>query len=166
MKALFTAAAVLALAAAPLAAEPSPERTPAQKEVTAAADAFFTALGSTRKTDLAGVMIPEGVIFVHNRMNPDAPRLDIIPVSQHLARWATTQGRFWERMRYETVLVDGDMAQVWGPYVFVANGVPSHCGINSLNLVKRDGAWKVANTSFTMEPVSECKRLGAPVNGE
>jgi len=164
MKAILPA--IFALAAAPLAAETAPERTPEQKEVAAAADAFLTAVGSTRKTDLAGVMIPEGMIFIHNRMTPGAPRLVTIPVAEHVANWAKRSGRFYEKMRYETVLVDGDMAQVWGPYVFVANSVPSHCGINSLSLVKRDGVWKVANTSFTMEPVSECKRLGAPVNGE
>lgn len=157
MKTLITAVALLA--ASPLAAEaPTPEHA----EVTAAADAFFKALGSTDKTALAGVMIPEGVIFVHNRMNPAAPRIDVVPVAQHLERWARTSGRFIEQMDYDTVLVDGDMAQVWGPYIFLANSAVSHCGINSLSLVKRDGVWKVANTSFTMEPPSECKRLGAP----
>ena len=166
MKALFSAAALLA--AAPLAAkEPTPEQAPEQVEVIAAADAFFFALGSTRKTDLAEVMIPEGVIFVHNRMDPANPRVDIVPVAQHLQRWAGTSGRFIEQMRYQTVLVDGDMAQVWGPYRFLRNSEVSHCGINSLSLVKTEGgAWKVANTSFTMEPPSECKRLGAPGDGE
>ena len=162
MKAVITAAAAF-LAAAPLAAE---EPTPEQAEVIAAADAFFFALGSTRKTDLAEVMIPEGMIFVHNRMDPASPRVDIVPVAQHLQRWAGTSGRFIEQMRYQTVLVDGDMAQVWGPYRFLRNSEVSHCGINSLSMVRRDGKWLVANTSFTMEPPSECKRLGAPGDGE
>jgi hypothetical protein len=66
-------------------------------------------------------------------------------------------------MRYDTVLVDRDMAQVWGPYMVVINSVVSHCGINSLSMIKTaDSGWKVANTSFTMEPPSECARLGAP----
>lgn len=161
MKAILTAA-LATLAAAPLAAEPAP----AQAEVIAAADAFFTALGSTRKTDLAEVMLPEGMIFIHNRMDPANPRVDIVPVAQHLERWAQTSGRFIEKMRYDTVLVDGDMAQVWGPYVFLANSAVSHCGINSLSLVKTEGGWKVANTSFTMESPSECARLGAPGVGQ
>ena len=157
--------AALALAAAPAHAE---EYTPAQAEVIAAADAFMDAIGSTRKTDLAEVMIPEGMIFVHNRMDPDNPRVDVVPVAQHLERWAGTTGRFIETMRYETVLVDGDMAQVWGRYAFFANSLLSHCGINSLSMVRtEEGAWKVANTSFTMEPPSACERLGAPdMNGQ
>ena len=39
------------------------------------------------KTALAGVMHTQGVIFVHNRMNPEAPRVDAVPVADHLARW-------------------------------------------------------------------------------
>jgi hypothetical protein len=58
------------------------------------------------------------------------------------------------------------MAQVWGPYRFLRNSEVSHCGINSLSMVKRGGAWKVANTSFSMERPSECARLGAPEDGE
>lgn len=162
MKAILATAALLA--ASPLAAdEPTSEQTAETAEVIAGADAFFKALGSTRKTDLAEVMLPEGMIFVHNRMDPANPRVDIVPVAKHLERWAGTTGRFIEEMKYETVLVNGDMAQVWGPYVFLANSVVSHCGINSLSMVKTaDGTWKVANTSFTMERPSECKRLGAP----
>ena len=152
----------LAFATPAAAEEPASDRD----AVVAAADAFFDALGSTDKTDLAEVMLPEGMIFVHNRMNPDNPRVDAVPVADHLARWAGTTDRFIEEMRYDTVLVDGDMAQVWGPYVFLVNSAVAHCGINSLSFVRTDDGWKVANTSFTMERPSECERLGAPGFGE
>ena len=152
----------LAIATPPAAEEPASDHD----AVVATADAFFDALGSTDKTDLAEVMLPEGMIFVHNRMNPDNPRVDAVPVADHLARWAGTTDRFIEEMRYDTVLVDGDMAQVWGPYVFLVNSAVAHCGINSLSFVRTDGGWKVANTSFTMERPSECERLGAPGFGE
>ena len=60
-------------------------------------------------------------------------------------------------MIYETVLVDGDMAQVWGPYYFEVEGALSHCGVNSLSLVRdASGGWKVGNTSFTVEPPETC----------
>ena len=160
MKGLFTAPALAALAAAPLAAETP---LPPEAEVTAAADAFFAALGSDDKTALAGVMLPEGVIFVHNRMDPAKPRVDAVPVADHLARWAKGTRKADEVMHYATVLVTGDMAQVWGPYSFWSDYELTHCGINSLSMVKTaEGVWKVANTSFTMERPSECERLGVP----
>lgn len=162
MKAIFALAALMA--AAPLAAQ---EPTPEQAEVIAAAEAFMSAIGNPDRSVLADHMLPEGMIFVHSRMNPDNPRVDVVPVAQHVERWRGSSGRFIEQMRFTTVLVDGDMAQVWGPYRFLLNSAVSHCGINSLSMVKTaGGAWKVANTSFTMEPPSECARLGAPGDGE
>jgi ketosteroid isomerase-like protein len=160
MKAILATAALAA--AAPLAAEPTPE----QAEAIAAADAFFAALRSDDKTALARQMLPEGVIFIHNRMKPDAPRVDAVPVAKHLERWASSPEDLDEVMAMQAVLVDGDMAQVWGPYRFMVRGETTHCGINSLSMVKTDSGWRVANTSFTMELPSECARLGAPEAGE
>ncbi|MFN4097892.1 MAG: hypothetical protein ACK4GG_14105 [Sphingomonas sp.] len=157
MKALI--ASLPLLAAAPLAAN---EPTPEQAEIVAATQAFFAAIRSDDKTALQGVMLPEGMIFVHSRMKPDLPRVDAVPVADHLARWAKGTRKADEVMRYDIVLADGDMALVWGPYRFISDGQTSHCGINSLSLVKTESGWKVANTSFTMEPPERCAALGAP----
>ena len=160
MKAIFAIAAAL-LAAGPLAAR-SP--TPEQLEVMSAAQDFFDALRSPDKTALARQMLPEGVIFVHNRMKPEAPRVDVVPVAKHLENWAKSPPGLDEVMDYETLLIDGDMAQVWGPYVFNVAGKMSHCGINSLSMVKTVSGWKVANTSFTMEAPENCAEIAAQVN--
>jgi hypothetical protein len=174
MKALLAAALTL-VAAAPLAAQVAPpdmDRLLAADEadpytardvgVRRAADAFFAALRNPDKTALARQMVPEGMIFIHNRMR-DKPEVDVVPVAEHLANWAKSPPGVDERMIYQTVLIDGDMAQVWGPYRFMAGGKTSHCGINVLSMVlTEDGAWKVANTSFTMERPEFCDEIGAP----
>lgn len=165
MKAILATAVLCA--AAPLAAESTPEQAPEQAEVIAAAEAFMAAIGNPDRSRIADHMLPEGMIFIHNRMDPANPRIDTVPVARHLERWLGRSGRFIEQMRYTSVLVDGDMAQVWGPYRFLANSAVSHCGINALSMVRTaGGAWKVANTSFTMESPSECDRLGAPGDGQ
>jgi ketosteroid isomerase-like protein len=156
MKAILSIAALIATP--PLAAE---EQSPERSEVIAAADAFFAALRSDDKAALARQMLPEGVIFVHNRMNPKA-RVDAVPVAKHLENWAKSPPGLDEVMAYDTVLIDGDMAQVWGPYRFMAGGKTTHCGINALSLVLTESGWKVANTSFTMELPEFCDKLGAP----
>jgi hypothetical protein len=156
-----TAAALLVLAAAPLAARsPSNE----QIEVIEGVEAFFAALRSDDKTELADTMIADGMIFIHNRMAPDSARVDIVKVSEHLARWETQTRKVDEFMHVDTVLVDGDMAQAWGPYYFTVEGSLSHCGINSLSMVRTKSGWKVANTSFTMEPPETCDAIIAEVN--
>lgn len=164
MKAILTAAVLgtaALLAAAPLSARsPTPETIEVMNGVTD----FFNALASDDKAALAGQMIPEGMIFIHNRMKPDAPRVDVVPVARHLENWLKSPADLAEIMHIETVEVNGDMAQVWGPYYFTVAGKLSHCGINSLSMVKRGGAWLVANTSFTMEPPQQCEAMVAKIN--
>jgi len=158
--------ALLALAAALLATAPLAARSPTHEQmaVMEGVSAFFAALRSDDKAALARQMLPEAVIFVHNRMKPDAPRVDVVPVAKHLENWTKSPPGLDEVMHYEAVLVDGDMAQVWGPYVLTVAGKMSHCGINSLSLVKTADGWKVANTSFTMEAPENCAEIAAQVN--
>lgn len=138
--------------------EPTPET-----EVALAAAEFMDAISSDDKTALADHMIPEAVIFVHNRLDPENPRVDVVPVSEHLERWALRTPDYEERMRYDSVMVDGDMAQVWGRYSFTMNGTLTHCGVNSLSMVRTDDGWKIGNTSFSMIPPAECEAMGAPM---
>lgn len=161
---LKSTAALLGLVAAPLTASPS-EAKPSQEqaEVILAADAFFAALRSDDKTALASFMLPEGMIFIHNRMETPEGELRIVPVTRFLEGHETREVPVDEVMNYDTVLVDGDMAQVWGPYRFTVDKVTTHCGINSLSMVKQTDGWKVANTSFSMIAPAYCNQIGAPV---
>ena len=160
MKAILAIAALMA--AAPLAAN-----SPTSEQIAAmnGARAFFGALRSADKTALARHMIPDGMIFIHNRMKPDAPRVDVVPVADHLKRWENSPQKVVEWMNFDTVLVDGDMAQIWGPYYFTVAGKLSHCGINSLSMVKTADGWKVANTSFTMEAPDKCDDIVKRIDG-
>ncbi|MBK9064929.1 MAG: hypothetical protein IPL89_17350 [Acidobacteria bacterium] len=44
------------------------------------------------------------------------------------------------------------IAVVWAPYEFWIDGKTSHCGIDVFDFVKVDGAWRVANAMWTVEP--------------
>jgi len=48
-----------------------------------------------------------------------------------------------ERIQFETIKIDGPLAIVWTPYSFYHNGKFSHCGVNSFQLVRFDGIWKI-----------------------
>lgn len=150
----------LALAATPALADGY--ETPDHRAVADAVTGFMDAIASEDKTELANHMVLEGLIFVHNQMDPANPRVDVVPVAQHLERWAARTAQYKEEMSYDTVLVSGDMAQVWGPYSFTANGTLTHCGVNSISLVRdAQGVWKVANTSFSMVAPARCEEVGA-----
>ncbi|NNE02545.1 MAG: nuclear transport factor 2 family protein [Eudoraea sp.] len=51
--------------------------------------------------------------------------------------------KFRERLLSFTIKVDGAMANAWTPYEFWVNDAFSHCGVNSFQLFKENGDWKI-----------------------
>lgn len=54
-----------------------------------------------------------------------------------------------ERQTMPAIEVDGDIAMVWSPYLFLVDGKVRHCGTNHFDLVREGGAWKVLNVTWT-----------------
>lgn len=52
-------------------------------------------------------------------------------------------GSLDERIEFETVKTDGSLAIAWTPYKFYYNGIFSHCGVNSFQLVRLKDEWKI-----------------------
>ena len=48
-----------------------------------------------------------------------------------------------ERIIFETVKVDASLAVAWTPYQFYYAGKFSHCGVDSFQLVRINGVWKI-----------------------
>jgi hypothetical protein len=48
-----------------------------------------------------------------------------------------------ERITFDVIKIDGDLASVWTPYQFYFNGRFSHCGVNSFQVVRLNGIWKI-----------------------
>jgi hypothetical protein len=48
-----------------------------------------------------------------------------------------------ERISFAAIHIDGSLASVWTPYKFYYNGNFSHCGVNSFQLVRINGKWKI-----------------------
>ena len=61
-----------------------------------------------------------------------------------------------ERIVFETVKVDGDLALAWTPYKFYYKGSFSHCGVNSFHLVRLGGEWKIQHLIDTRRK-ADCK---------
>jgi len=53
------------------------------------------------------------------------------------------KGSLDERIQFETIKIDGPLAIVWTPYQFYYDGKFSHCGVNSFQLVRINGEWKI-----------------------
>ena len=48
-----------------------------------------------------------------------------------------------ERIQFDLIKIDGDLAIVWTPYQFYYKGKFSHCGVNSFHLVRFTSGWKI-----------------------
>ena len=156
---LTITAALLSTLATPVLAQDNESAT---REVIAAADTFFEALRSKDQEQLAAIMRPDGTIMIDDRIFEERDNLLVVPNAAFLQGRDDTDTKIDEKMRYESVHVDGNIAQVWGPYRYTVDGQTRHCGINSLTFIRDKGAWKLGNSSFTMVPPDECDALRAP----
>jgi Putative lumazine-binding len=48
-----------------------------------------------------------------------------------------------EQIRFDVIKIDGELAMVWAPYSFYYNGHLHHCGVDSFQLVRLNGVWKI-----------------------
>ena len=53
------------------------------------------------------------------------------------------KGSLDERISFDIVKIDGQLALVWAPYKFYFKGIFSHCGVDSFQLVMINGEWKI-----------------------
>ena len=47
------------------------------------------------------------------------------------------------------VEVDGDIAMVWGEFTLSVDGAVRDCGVDHVDLVRENGAWKVQNVTWS-----------------
>ena len=64
-----------------------------------------------------------------------------------------------ERLLEYRIQTDGDMAHVWTPYEFYLQGAFHHCGVNSFQLVREAGGWKIIY-------IVDTRRVGACLREE
>lgn len=65
----------------------------------------------------------------------------------------TPHPEIWdERVTTYDIKIDGPMASAWTPYKFYIGEKFSHCGVNSIQLAKVDGEWKINYIVDTRRP--------------
>ena len=53
------------------------------------------------------------------------------------------KGALDEKIIFESIKIDGNLASVWTPYQLFFQGKFLHCGVNSFQLVKQNEVWKI-----------------------
>lgn len=53
------------------------------------------------------------------------------------------KGIYDERITFQDIKIDGDLASVWAPYKFYLDDKFSHCGVDVFQLMKTPAGWKI-----------------------
>lgn len=154
MRYLHALAALLLLASpgAGVAQTPPAEET----AILAVIDQFMHAVTSGDNAAMARIRLegttttverpdPAGGTAITRRPFPAAPAATAAPAP---ASANAMRERYWDPV----VHVRGRLALVWTPYEFWRDGKTSHCGVDVFELTKQDGAWKIGNVMYTVEP--------------
>jgi hypothetical protein len=134
-----------------LPAPPAPAANTEEVAILAVVDRFMLAITKDDLALMAELQVADGMTFVDR---PVEGRRTIVgrPNSYWVDPAHASNDQVRERYWNPTVLVRGQIAVVWTPYEFWRNGKTSHCGIDTFDMVKIDGRWRVGNAMWTVEP--------------
>ena len=86
-------------------------------------------------------------VTVGTRANPDT--ITYQAVDGWLAGIANSNKTWEEKLKNVRIVVDGNIASAWMDYTFHLNGALRHCGVDSIELVKVKGEWKITQLADT-----------------
>ena len=150
------AAALLAVALQTTPAATSPE----QEAVLAPVNAVFAALAARDAAGLDAHFDPAAQLTVVHERADGPNRVARLTWQQFAGGLRPGPERFEEVLIDPTVAIDGDLAVVWGAYVFRIDGRISHCGVDHFDLIRQDGAWKINGLTWNQRTTG-CEALNA-----
>jgi hypothetical protein len=130
------------------AATGPPSQAPDQEAILTVVDSFMHAISTNDAALMARLRLEGGASIVER---PAAAGGTVV-TRRTFTPDGMKPGMYRERYWDPIVHVRGKLAVVWTPYEFWQNGKTSHCGIDVFDLVKEEGAWRIANTMWTVEP--------------
>ena len=115
----------------------------------------FAAVHSNNPDDWRAIQLAEGTSLSFRPLaegRPEELELRMWSNEEFLADLKPDGHDYLERWTGEpTILIRGPIAVIWGEYEFWIDGEFSHCGVDSVDLVKIGGEWKIANFMWTVE---------------
>jgi len=115
-----------------------------QDSVRAAVNLLFTAMKNADSTQLMSAFDDSAVlqtIVVDSSGKTMARSYPVAEFAQAIGR--LPKGAADEQVHIETLKMDGPLAMVWAPYHFYYNGTLLHCGVDSFQLIRVKGVWKI-----------------------
>ena len=115
-----------------------------QDSVRAAVNLLFTAMKNADSVQLKAAFDDSAVlqtIVVDKDGKTTARSYPVAEFAQAIGK--LPKGAADEQIRFESLKMDGPLAMVWAPYHFYYNGTLLHCGVDSFQLIRVNGVWKI-----------------------
>lgn len=156
---LAVAGAAALAATAPPAAAQEPDLAASQRQIEdrtaslATVRALLQAIGRRDLARIEALHLPQALTFVV-REGEAYPAVRTLPEVLDGIGGVTVP--MVERIWDPEVRVSGDLASVWAPYDFYVDGAFSHCGVNTIQLVRVAGGWRISAVSYTIARPPAC----------
>ncbi|WP_375436532.1 nuclear transport factor 2 family protein [uncultured Hymenobacter sp.] len=144
---------VLLLPATYATAQTAPVETEAVKQTI---QTFFEGMRQGDSTLVRSTFAPGAVFHTITNRNGTTQLVPENP-SNFVKAVGKPHKEVWdERITFDKILIDANLASVWTPYEFYLGKTFSHCGYNSFQLVKLASGWKIAHVIDTRRK-EKCK---------
>lgn len=119
-------------------------QNPEEKAIKATIDQFFNGMRIADSATIAATISPTAVFQTIAPLKNGDVEVKTESVGEFLqAVGRPHQEVYDEQIQYGNILIDATLASVWTPYKFYLGKKYSHCGVNSFQLVKLNGTWKI-----------------------
>jgi hypothetical protein len=123
-------------------------QSPEAREVMAVITRVFDGMKEADSARVRTAFAPGArFVTVGTRANPDT--ITYQAVDGWLAGIANSKKAWEEKVKNVRLTVDGNIASAWMDYTFHLNGALRHCGVDSFELAKTKGEWKITQLADT-----------------
>lgn len=119
--------------------------TPEEDSVLAPIRAMFDGMAKRDAAAIKASAIPGATMVLMRDGKP--AQMTIEAFADRVGKPGKTQ--IEERIHDPLVRIDNDLAVVWAPFDFLADGKVDHCGTDLFNMVRVDGKWLIASVADT-----------------
>jgi ketosteroid isomerase-like protein len=120
-----------------------------REEILKAAQGLFDAMFARDTAQLHQLFTVDGRL-ISTWLRSGKPVARNLSVADFSKMVVATKEPYRERMIEPQVLVDGDVALVWGKYDFHVGARLTNCGINAVQMLRTADGWKISQVTSTI----------------
>lgn len=123
-----------------------------EKEAVALANKMFAEMAAHNPAGILALYTKEAQLAAAIKNKEGKSVIRTFTVADFSKSFAEKKNEIHEEMYAPEARIFGDLALVWGRYVFFIDDKISHCGVNAFHLVRTGEGWRIAGASTTIEP--------------